>query len=229
MINKEDYFDRYLQKKEISFRFRFKFTMVTHKNVHQREKKMYRLISDKKAEKILQKYREWIFTVANRYKIPASVIQAILYKEMTEIDLMDLAADLIVWTGLTRKKDSSTGYAQIFGYVGLNAINFAVDKGITDYASLGIKSNVRLDRKNQKDVRMIWKLLYKNQKANIEIAALNLLSAAEEMTGRIDFPGYTEEELKLVLTRYNANVKHVTSYGEKAYQHYLRYQDRNEG
>lgn len=192
---------------------------------------MYKVISEKKAEKILQKYRDWICRIAERYEIPAAVIMAVLYREMTEIDWMDFAADLIVLTGLTSKKDSSTGYAQIFGYVGLNAVNFAVDKGMTDYHSLGIKSNTRLDSGNQKDVRKIWKLLHRNQKANIEIATLNLLSAAEEMTGRIDFSGYSEEELKLILTRYNANVKHVTAYGEKVYQHYLRYQkiEKNKG
>ncbi|MBQ3955887.1 MAG: hypothetical protein II680_08355, partial [Clostridia bacterium] len=45
----------------------------------------------------------------------------------------------------------------------------------------------------------------------------------EEMTGRYSFDGCTEAELKRILTRYNANVKSVTPYGEEAYRHYLRY------
>lgn len=70
---------------------------------------------------------------------------------------------------------------------------------------------------------MIWTRLNTDTKFNLELAALNLLAAAEEMTGRIDFGGYSADELKLVLTRYNADVKHITAYGEAAYQHYLRY------
>ena len=54
-------------------------------------------------------------------------------------------------------------------------------------------------------------------------AALNLLSAAEEKTGRIDFPSYSPEELKLIFTRYNGTVPHITPYGEAVYRHYLRY------
>ena len=46
-------------------------------------------------------------------------------------------------------------------------------------------------------------------------------NAAEEMTGRIDFASFSERELKLVFTRYNADVKYITSYGEQAYAYYL--------
>lgn len=184
---------------------------------------MLKLISPRRAEKILKAQGAWIDTVAARCGVPAAMIRAILYQEMVEIDLMDVLADLAVWSNLTAKKDSSTGYAQIFGRVGLNAVNFAVDRGLTDYAALGIGSDHWLDSTNRADVRLMWKLLHSNKRANIEIAALNLLCAAEEMTGRTDFAGFSEQELKLVLTRYNANVRSVTPYGERAYAHYLRY------
>ena len=188
---------------------------------------MLKLISPRRAEKILKTQGEWIKTVAARYGVPAAVIRAILYQEMIEIDLMDMLADLAVWSNLTAKKDSSTGYAQIFGRVGLNAVNFAVDRGLTDYTALGIGSDHRLEGTSREDVRLVWKLLHRDVRANIEIAALNLLCAAEEMTGRIDFAGFNEQELKLVLTRYNANVRTVTPYGERAYAHYLRYSGQN--
>ena len=41
------------------------------------------------------------------------------------------------------------------------------------------------------------------------------------MTGRIDFEHYTPEEMKLIFTRYNGNLKQISPYGEKAYQYYL--------
>ena len=49
------------------------------------------LISEKRAEKIINKYDEWISSVAERYKMPSAAIKAILYKEMTMTDLMDVA------------------------------------------------------------------------------------------------------------------------------------------
>lgn len=186
---------------------------------------MFYLYSPKRAEKIIRKYDTWIHTTAGKYNLPACVLKAILYQELTQIDLMDVAADLAVWIGLFGKRDSSTGYAQIFGYVALNAANFAVDHGLADYASLGLPASRRLDPKNRKDVRLVWKKLFHDPEANIEFAALNLLSAAEEMTGRIDFSTYSEHELKLILTRYNADTRQVTPYGEAAYRHALRYRD----
>lgn len=184
---------------------------------------MLSLIPPRRAEAILRRCGAWIDTVSRRYQIPGAVIRAILYQEMTTIDLLDPAADLAVQLGLFSRQDSSTGYGQIFGRTGLRAINFAADRGLTDYASLGLVCDHRLDENDKRDLRLVWNLLHSNWRANIEISALNLLCAAEEMTGRIDFAHYTDGELKLILTRYNANVRHVTAYGEAAFAHYLRY------
>ena len=184
---------------------------------------MFETISKKRTEKILKEYDSWIHSLSVKYHIPAAFIQAILYMEMTRINLVDYAADFAVWTGVFPKKDSSTGYAQIFGFVGLNAVNFAADRGLTSYAELHIPSDHRLNRNDPKDVRLMWKYLHHDRKANLEVAVLNMLSAAEEMTGRIDFDSYTEDELKHIFTRYNANTDKITRYGEDAYQHYLRF------
>ena len=188
---------------------------------------MFELISERRAEKIIEKYDAWISEVAARYSMPSAAIKAILFKEMIMIDVMDVLADLAVWTGLFSKKDSSTGYAQIFGAVGLNAANFATDRALTDYKSLGIHCSHRLDRSNIKDVRLVWKLLRFNRRANIEIASLNILAVAEEMTGRTDLSSFSDEELKLTFTRYNANTRQITPYGEDAFRHYQRYLSQN--
>ena len=204
-----------------------------------------KLYGQKKAERIIQRYADWLDALSGQYRIPAACIKAILYKEITEIDVFDILADLAVkgyWLryslrqklgfqnplpllrcGIFGKRDSSTGYAQIFAYVGINAINFALDRRLSDGERLQIPSDHRLRPDDPDDLRMIWTRLHQEPSFNLELATLNLLAAAEEMTGRIDFGGYTAEELKLVLTRYNADVKYITKYGEAAYQHYLRY------
>lgn len=184
---------------------------------------MLKTISEKKAEEILRENDSWIRTLSGRYQIPQAFIKAILYMELTGTDILDPIVDAVVHTGLFSKKDSSTGYAQIFGWVGINAVNFAADRGLTDYKKLHIPADHRLDPADEQDVRLMWKYLNRDPNANIEVAVLNMLCAAEEMTGRIDFDSYSEQELKLILTRYNANTDHVTAYGEKAYSHYLRY------
>ena len=63
----------------------------------------------------------------------------------------------------------------------------------------------------------------KDRKANIALASLNLISAAEEMNGHIDFDRYSEEEIKRTFTRYNANVRYITKYSKETYGYYLGY------
>ena len=206
---------------------------------------MKKLYSERQAERMVAGCGDWIHDLSRRYPIPEAVIKAIVYKELTEIDLLDIAADLAVmgyWLrydlrgrlgfpdpapalrfGPFGKRDSSTGYAQIFAYVGINAINFALDRGLCDSAALKLPAGPRLSPERPEDLRGIWTRLHRDTAFNLELATLNLLSAAEEMTGQIAFDDYTPEELKLVLTRYNADVKHITAYGEAAYGHYLRY------
>ncbi|MBO5998850.1 MAG: hypothetical protein J6P87_04100 [Lachnospiraceae bacterium] len=179
---------------------------------------MLKLISQRRAIKILNRYDAWIKEVSGKYSVPSTVIKAVLYKEMTGIDILDPLADLAVLSGLFHKKDSSVGYAQIFGRTAIRAINFAAARGIIDYASLGLPSGRIPDPDNEKDIRSMWKYLRKNRYANIEAAALNLLSCAQEMTGRIDFTGFSDDELKLVLTRYNADTDHITAYGEEVFR-----------
>jgi len=186
---------------------------------------MIKLINPGKAEGIIKRYDAWIGQVAERYQVPAALIKAVLYQEMTQIDLLDPVADIAVQIAPRYSRDSSTGYAQVFGRVGLVAVNFAVDHGLATYESLGISSDHRLDEASRRDVRKVWRKLHEDPKANIEIATLNLLVAADEMVGRLDFGTFSDDEIKLILSRYNANTNQVTSYGEQAFQHYRRYSE----
>ena len=185
---------------------------------------MMRLYSPARASKILGRHAAWIQTVSQRYGIPQALIKAILFQEMTMIDLMDPLADLAVRTGIFKKKDSSTGYGQVFGRTGVIAVNYAVDHGLETYESLGVCTDHRLDEENLQDVRLVWRLLNGNPEANIQICALNLLVAADEVVGRTDFESFSDEEYKLVCTRYNANRRQVTPYGERAFRRFRAFQ-----
>lgn len=184
---------------------------------------MLKLISPKRAEKIISRYSGWIAELSRRYAVPEAVIKAILYQEMTMIDLLDPVVDMVVRLAPRVRADSSTGYAQIFGRVGLQAINFAAERGFASYASLGLDLARRLNADSPADVRTVWLKLWRDPKFNMEIATLYILSAAEEMTGRIDFGSYSEDELKLVLSRYNSSSGAITQYGNGVYRNFLRY------
>ena len=216
---------------------------------------MLNLYTEKKAKSIIARNRPIIEALSRRYPLPAACLQAILFQELIQIDLLDVFADLAVrsyWVryslrrrlwklGLVRhpepwlrwgvfgKRDSSTGYAQIFAYVGIKAVNFALGRGLADRASLGIPAGYTLSADNLDDLRRVWLRLYRDTGYNLELAALNLLAAGEEMTGRVDFAHYTESELMLVFTRYNANVRHITDYGRQAYRHYTAFLHQPEG
>ena len=201
---------------------------------------MLKLYSEAASRRIIANCDTLIRASSAKFGIPEAWIRAILFRELTEIDLMDLAADAAVryyyfryrlfrrlpaaGSGFFGRKDSSTGYSQIFAYVAIDAANFALDRGIADYDALGISSDHRLDRRNPDDLWMIWQRLNRDKGFNIEMAALNLLSAAQEMTGRMDCHAFSPEETKLSFTRYNADVCHITRYGEQAYQYYLDFQ-----
>ena len=192
---------------------------------------MFKLYSPARAERLLRDHASMIDTSARRYGVPGAVLRAILYKELTEIDLFDIFADLAVafyWLrcdlrkapprltrGVFGKRDSSTGWAQIFAYVAIRALCEAHSRGLPVPDAPDPESTAELGR--------VWRRLRRDRAFNLDCCALNLLSCALEMTGRYSFDGCTEPELKRILTRYNADTDRVTPYGEAAYRHYLRY------
>ncbi|MBQ3955320.1 MAG: hypothetical protein II680_05475 [Clostridia bacterium] len=190
---------------------------------------MLRRYTPRRTEEIIASLSPLLDQIEKDYSVPAACMKAVLYREMTEIDLFDAAADLAVrlgWLGrLIGKNDSSTGYAQIFASVAARALRFAEERGIETAEGLGLKRSPSPE--DPGDLREIWLRLNRDREFNLRLAALNLLSAAEEVTGRLSFPDYSEDETKRIFSRYNANTKKITSYGETVWKHFLRY--RNEG
>lgn len=214
---------------------------------------MLRLYSEKRTRAIVDSYAGWIDEISRRYGIPGAYMKAVLRKEIAEIDLFDPMADLLValfWLrfhlrqrlhrlglcrapalqsdgGLRNKHDSSTGFAQIFAFVAVNAVNYALDRGLDDPAGLGVPSGRRLDRSDPDDLYGVWRRLLRDRKFNLRLGILNLISAAEEMNGHTDFARYTPEEIQRTFTRYNADVRHITDYGREVYGYYLEYSTKD--
>ena len=214
---------------------------------------MLKLYSAAKTERIIAEYTPWNETVSARYGIPAACMKAVLRREIADIDLFDPLADLLVWfnwlrfdlrrllyrLGLVRseeprlrrgpfaKRDSSTGYGQIFAFVAVNAVIYALQRGLDDEAALGFAPGERPDPNSLRDRERMWRHLQRDKKYNIRLSTLNLISAGEEMNGHTEFGRYTPEEYRRMFTRYNANVRTVTPYGEKVYEYFLKYNNHN--
>lgn len=187
---------------------------------------MLQKYSKKKTGQIIDSLDDPINEAEFLYGVPAACLRGILYQEIADMDWLDAAADLIVrmhWAvyrifgkepgGLLRKRDSSTGYAQVFAATAIRGLHFAVSHGFPLPAA-----------DSPDDLCSVWRRLHADKRFNTLCAALTLLNAAEEMTGSTDFQSFSPEEMQLVLSRYNARTDHITAYGKAAYQQYLEYQ-----
>lgn len=205
---------------------------------------MIKLYSPNRAERILRSLDSDIEGICRMVHLPSAVLKAVLYKEITDIDFFDPLADAVVafnWqrisllnhlpdlednqnkSGFFRKFDSSTGYGQIFARTAILAIQFATTHGIITTETLGFRKGQTFSPDSPADVFEIWKKLHRDRSFNLACSALNLLFAAWDMNGRITFETFSPDELKRIFTRYNANVRQITPYGEVTYQYYLKY------
>ncbi len=188
---------------------------------------MCRLYSLNKTEQIIRGLAPLIRGISSDYSVPEALIKAVLYREIKEIDLMDILVDAVVGnrmlSSLLHRTDSSTGYGQIFSWVAIDALHFAEERGFENAANLGLPTEHPLSKNSPEDRRLVWLRLHNDREFNLRMSALNLLSCASEMTGKTDFSAMNEEELKRTLSRYNADTKQVTAYGEETFGYYLRY------
>ena len=200
---------------------------------------MLNLYSCSKTKKLIDQNSALIDSICTSYHLPSVYLKTILRMELPEINVFDVLADILVafnWSRYTlfgtfdlerhtrnplRKFDSSTGFGQIFAQVAIEAILFAQSQDISVF--LGIPE--ALYPFNPHDLKRIWSRLHHDKVFNLSCAALNIIHAAFEMTGRIDFKDYNEREIKMILSRYNGNAQAISPYGEKAYQLYLEYAD----
>lgn len=198
---------------------------------------MLNLYSQNRTEKLIAQNSALIESICASYHLPSAYLKAILRMELPEINIFDGLADVLValnWVRYAlfgtfdlerhtrnplRKFDSSTGYGQIFAQVAIEAILFAQSQKIPVF--LGVSGDLFPFRPH--DLKRIWARLHHDRVFNLSCAALNIIHASFEMTGRIDFEGYNEHEIKMTLSRYNGNAQVISPYGEKAYQFFLEY------
>ena len=196
---------------------------------------MFRLYDSRKARSIIAQQSTLIENICAFYRLPCAYLKAILLMELPQIDLLDVLADAVVhvnWLRYSlfhsftldrhtrnplRKFDSSTGYGQIFSQVAIDAILFAEDEGIP--LNLGVSGE--LYPFNPEDLQRVWKRLNGDLVFNLSCSALNLLFCAFQMTGKVDFANYSEEEIQMILSRYNGTAERISPYGKQAYRYYL--------
>ena len=206
---------------------------------------MFRLYSERAAARILEKHDASIQEVCARCGLPAPALQAVLLQELSQIDLFDPLADALVWLngarfslrerlagkalqlpqkrGALYKFDSSTGYAQIYAFVGVAALRFGCAHALCRMEDFGFAPEETLDAALGRDRRRVWLRLRRDRRFNLALAALNLMSASEEVAGHTNFSALTSEELQRVFTRYNCSrADLVSAYGRAVYDRFLR-------
>ena len=190
---------------------------------------MIKLYSLEKTEKIIKEMEPSIHKASEDYHVPEAFIKAILYREIKEIDLLDVMVDVVVKSRLLsrlfHRYDSSTGYGQIYGFVAINALNFALENQLVTKTKLGLPEDRKFSSKDPEDVRFIWLKLHEDREFNLDLSVLNMVFGASETVGRRDFSTFSAEEYKLAFSRYNANTKKITAYGEEVYSYYMTYKE----
>ena len=204
---------------------------------------MIKLYSPRRARKIIARHSPLLAQIEAQYAVPRAGLQAVLFQEITSIDLLDPLADCAVrlhWIcyalrkrmggaayaarmRVLSKKDSSTGYGQVFAATAIRALNFAAARGISSAQALSLPFAFPLDARQPDHLRYVWRRLHDDPDFNLRAAAFTLLCAADEMTGSTCFSAFTPQQLQLVFSRYNANTQHVTAYGQQVYRHYLAF------
>ncbi|MFC7261231.1 glycoside hydrolase domain-containing protein [Streptomyces lutosisoli] len=149
---------------------------------------------------------------SNRYNMRKALIQTSAYWEMRHYDIIDQAVDAAVvyyhtgvGGGMTPKRDSSTGIAQISGEVGIRAWNHCINKGYV--------SGTILDPAKDADIWTMWQKVNKDNAYALQTVSLIHLWDAEGKPGGSNPPAgettlrsmrldYTESEIFQVLRRY---------------------------
>ena len=174
-----------------------------------RKKAIY---TTKQCLNILRYYHSYITAVAQKFHMPSAMIRAILYRELTCYGYDDLLADGMVveyYTGgpfanLHKKKDSSTGLAQIF-------------------ASTAIEAEKKLGYNNTRNIWTMWQ--YLNDDYNsifycgmvLRMEAMNLgMHKYEE----IFYKNYSF--ISKVFARYNGGSKNYGKTVLKIYKQFLK-------
>ncbi|MCX4563495.1 DUF1906 domain-containing protein [Streptomyces phaeochromogenes] len=135
---------------------------------------------------------DWLFTsLARQLRVRKALIQAPVLWELRKFNPLDIAADTAVKTGVD--DDCSTGWAQIFAWVAIDARNHCVEQGIINGSILD----------DPRDKPSVWTQLNEDPIYNIKSAAYLTLFNAHQIN--LPRPGLntSEGDSERILSRFN--------------------------
>lgn len=204
------------------------------------------LRSPQTAVNVIFQYDELITQLSQKYNFRKAMLQSVVLRELSFENVTDVAADAAVkehyaykeayeaWLELPDavkaitpaptypilgREDASTGFGQIFAKTAIDSINYAVNNGIASGNTYNYSS--------WKDVMYIWTQLNSNVEFNLATCALVLLRAANQVELDSDYYGYTETDIKKVLSRYNGTNDAATNYGNETFKYYQVFEKYN--
>ena len=142
--------------------------------------------------------------------VPAACIAAVEAYELTHVDWLDTAADLLVFP-LRLRPDSSTGPMQIFARVAVRALRAAVRDGIVPES--GLPCPIPVSDGDAGGRLRVWRKLHSDRAFCILAGACNLRACALERAGTADFSSLPDDRLASVFARYNGFGTDAEAYG----------------
>lgn len=174
-----------------------------------------------------------VTSICQKYNIRKALLQSVYLWEYAVEGLDDIASDSAVKAShafrlnplLPEPKeliyDCSTGPCQIFAWVAIDAINYAISKGLY--------SGTKYNKENNDHLYTVWNKL-QNINFCIEICALVLLHAASMVgvsVSKNDNYTFTTAENKKIISRYNGIGDEAKAYGERNYKTYTVFEKYN--
>lgn len=179
---------------------------------------------------IILEHDEEITDYSNQFRIPKTMMQAILFREIWCCNPLDTAADSAVENYFNDlfehdgnatlphvRTDCSTGLGQIFASTATKALNHAASRGY-------ILLDHMYDQNNWRDQREIWLALHNNDNYNIMCVGLVLLDCQYEYEDAYNMPverifEYNATEVTRILSRYNGTGESAQAYGLDCYSY----------
>lgn len=108
------------------------------------------------------------------------------------------------------------GYGQIYAKTAIDAINWYKNKDKDDEE----KENV-YNVENWKERKYVWDKLREDNSYNISMVPLVLMYGADEKDLNTSYWKHNEDEIKIMLSRYNGYNEAAQEYGRQAYNCYV--------
>lgn len=162
----------------------------------------YKILTTTQAfERVME--ADWLFTnLARTLKLRKALIQAPVLWELRKLNPLDVLADDAVKSGV--RKDSTTGWGQMFAWVAIEARNYCIERGIINGTLL----------RKEHDTRAVWDLLQDPHYNIPSVAYLTIYNAHQVKLAR---PSLTtsQADSQKILARYQGDGEKSVQYGRE--------------